>query len=49
MQKPNRLYYLITLQYLGFRYHGWQKQPDKPTVERMVTRTLRFVLGNYHF
>jgi len=49
MQKPNRLYYLITLQYLGFRYHGWQKQPDKPTVERMVTRTLRFVLGHHNF
>ncbi len=49
MQKPQRHYYLITLQYLGFRYHGWQKQPDKPTVERMVTRTLRFVLDHHHF
>lgn len=49
MQKPQRRYYLITLQYLGFRYHGWQKQPDKPTVERMVTRTLRFVLDHHHF
>jgi hypothetical protein len=28
------------------RFQAWvAKQPDKPTVERMVTRTLRFTLG----
>ena len=49
MQKPQRLYYLIKLQYLGFRFHGWQKQPDVPTVEKMVKRTLRFVLDHPNF
>jgi tRNA pseudouridine38-40 synthase len=44
-----RYYYLIELQYLGFRFHGWQKQPDLPTVERMVRRTLRFVLDHPNF
>lgn len=49
MQKPQRHYYLIKLQYLGFRFHGWQKQPDVPTVEKMVKRTLRFVLDHSNF
>jgi len=41
-----RYYYLIELQFLGFRYHGWQKQPDVITVEHMVLRTLFYVLGH---
>ena len=45
----NRRYYLIKLQYLGFRYHGWQEQPDVLTLERMVSRTLAFVLGHKNF
>lgn len=45
-----RHYYLIKLQYLGFRFHGWQKQPNNiPTVERMMLRTLRFVLDHGNF
>jgi tRNA pseudouridine38-40 synthase len=44
-----RFYYIIKLQYLGFRFHGWQKQPDLPTVERMVQRTLRFVFDHSDF
>ena len=44
-----RYYYLIKLQYLGFRFHGWQKQPDVITVERMVERTVAFVLGRKNF
>ncbi len=46
----HRQYFLIKLQYLGFRFHGWQKQPGNiPTVERMVMRTLRFVLDHDRF
>jgi tRNA pseudouridine38-40 synthase len=43
--QPKRYYYLIALQYLGFRFHGWQIQPDVPTVELMIRKTLRFVLS----
>jgi len=42
-------YYLLKIQYLGFRYHGWQKQPDLLTVERMMQRTLKFVLDHSNF
>ncbi|WP_281986118.1 tRNA pseudouridine synthase A [Aquimarina aggregata] len=44
-----RFYYLIELQYLGFRYHGWQKQPTVNTLQRMVERTVAYVLENKDF
>ena len=37
--------YLLTIQYLGFRFHGWQKQPNLKTVHFAVDKTLKFVLG----
>ncbi|MDH5476259.1 MAG: tRNA pseudouridine(38-40) synthase TruA [Cyclobacteriaceae bacterium] len=42
-------FYLIELQYLGFRYHGWLKQPDVKTIQGMVIKTLRYVLGDISF
>ncbi len=44
-----RFYYLIKLQYLGFRYHGWQKQPTVNTLQRMVERTIAYVLEHKDF
>lgn len=44
-----RYFYLIQLQYLGFRYHGWQKQPQVNTLQRMVERTLSYVLEHKNF
>lgn len=44
-----RKYYIIKIQYLGFRFHGWQKQPEVNTVQRMVERTLAYVLGHKKF
>ena len=41
--------YLIHLQFLGFRFHGWQKQPGVKTVESMMEKTLGFVLGHGDF
>ncbi|MCK0131902.1 tRNA pseudouridine(38-40) synthase TruA [Flavobacteriaceae bacterium F08102] len=38
--------YLISLQFLGFRFHGWQKQLDQKTVHQMVDKTLRFVIDD---
>jgi tRNA pseudouridine38-40 synthase len=42
-------YYLIDIQYLGFRYHGWLKQPGLKTVELMIEKTLLYVLGTDNF
>ncbi|MGW8123803.1 tRNA pseudouridine synthase A [Roseivirga echinicomitans] len=42
-------FYLIRIQYLGFRFHGWAKQPEVKTIHYMVDRTLAFVLGHDKF
>ena len=44
-----RFYYLIKIQYLGYRFHGWQKQPDVKTVHLMIDRTLKFILKDVRF
>ena len=44
-----RFYYLINLQYLGFRYSGWQKQPGQKTIEQMLLKTLRFIHAEADF
>ena len=36
--------YLIKIQYLGFRYSGWQRQPGQKTIEGMLLKTLKFIL-----
>lgn len=41
--------YLIRLQYLGFRYSGWQIQPRHRTIEGMLTKTFRFLYPNKKF
>ncbi|NVK51749.1 MAG: tRNA pseudouridine(38-40) synthase TruA [Flavobacteriaceae bacterium] len=38
--------YLVEIQYLGFRFHGWQKQKDVKTLHDMVDKTLSFVFEN---
>jgi tRNA pseudouridine38-40 synthase len=42
--REKRHYYLIELQFLGFRYSGWQKQPGRKTIEGMLLKTLKFIL-----
>ncbi|MCP4114379.1 MAG: tRNA pseudouridine(38-40) synthase TruA [Desulfobacteraceae bacterium] len=42
-------YYLVHIQYLGFRYHGWLKQPKLKTVESMVEKTVKYILGHSDF
>ncbi|MFY0604895.1 MAG: tRNA pseudouridine(38-40) synthase TruA [Flavobacteriaceae bacterium] len=41
--------YLIRIQYLGFRLHGWQKQPDLKTVHFILDKTLKFVCTGVRF
>ena len=42
-------YYLIRIEFLGFRYHGWQKQAKLKTIQGMVDKTFKFVLGHDNF
>ena len=44
-----RFYYFIKVQYLGYRLHGWQKQPSVKTVEGLVTKTLRYVMPDAQY
>ena len=44
-----RYYYLIHIQYLGFRFHGWMMQPNVKTVQKMVDKTVRFICGHDDF
>ena len=44
-----RYYYLIKFQFLGYRFHGWQKQPNTKTLHLMIDRTMKYVLQNQSF
>jgi len=44
-----RYYYLIRVQFLGFRYSGWQKQPGQRTIEGMLLKTLKYLLPQQKF
>ena len=44
-----RYFYLIHIQYLGFRFHGWAKQPGVKTVHHMIDRTLQYVMEERKF
>lgn len=44
-----KYYYVIHIQYLGYRFHGWQKQPNVKTIHLMIDRTLKFILEGQYF
>ncbi|ARV06390.1 tRNA pseudouridine(38-40) synthase TruA [Polaribacter sp. SA4-10] len=41
--------YLIKIQFLGFRFSGWQKQPNTKTLHDIVDKTLSFVFENTNY
>ncbi|MCG8476235.1 MAG: tRNA pseudouridine(38-40) synthase TruA [Cytophagales bacterium] len=47
----NRKYYtyLVRVQYLGFRFHGWQKQPNVKTLQEMIEKTFRYIFEKKPF
>lgn len=49
MSQNKKYFYLVKFQYLGFRYHGWQVQPNVKTVQKMVEKTLSFVFEHSNF
>ncbi|MGM0581274.1 MAG: tRNA pseudouridine(38-40) synthase TruA [Bacteroidota bacterium] len=42
-------FYLVEIQYLGFRYHGWQFQPGVKTLQGMLERTFKFLFEDKKF
>jgi tRNA pseudouridine38-40 synthase len=44
-----RYFYVVKVQFLGYRFHGWQKQPNTKTVHLMIDRTLKFILVDQKF
>ena len=44
-----RYFYVVKVQFLGYRFHGWQKQPNTKTVHLMIDRTLKFILEDQKF
>jgi tRNA pseudouridine38-40 synthase len=44
-----KYFYLIEIQYLGYRFHGWAKQPAVKTIHEMVDKTFRFALPGMRF
>ncbi|MGB0887898.1 MAG: tRNA pseudouridine synthase A [Vicingaceae bacterium] len=42
-------FYLVRIEFLGFRYSGWQTQPGVKTVEEMINKTFRFIFKHNHF
>lgn len=42
-------FYLIRIQFLGFRYHGWQKQPKYRSIQGMIDKTFEFIFGHENF
>jgi len=49
MFNEKKYFYLIKVQYLGYRFHGWQKQPKLKTIHLMIDRTLNFILEGATF
>ena len=45
MSGIKKYYYLIYFQYLGFRYHGWQKQPNSTSVQETIEQAFSTILG----
>jgi tRNA pseudouridine38-40 synthase len=44
-----KYYYLIHFQFLGFRFHGWQKQPGYKTIQGVIEENLMKILGRGDF
>lgn len=44
-----KYFYLIKLQFLGFRFSGWQKQTNAKTIQAMVDKTFSFIFKHQNF
>lgn len=47
MSRKYQYFYLVHIQFLGFRFHGWQKQPGIKTIQLEIERRIKWILGEY--
>jgi len=45
----SKVSYIIKIQFLGFRYSGWQKQPNSKTVQELVDKTFFCIFEHHDF
>ena len=41
--------YIVSIQFLGFRFHGWQKQTNAKTLHDMIDKSLSFVFNHFNY
>ena len=41
--------YIVQIQFLGFRYSGWQKQTNSKTVQEMIDKTFFCIFEHHNF
>lgn len=44
-----KVQYLLSIQYLGYRLHGFQKQTNAKTVQELLDKTINYVLDEQYF
>lgn len=49
LNQQNQFFYLIRIRFLGFRYSGWQIQPNAKTIQEMVNKTFRCIFEHEDF
>lgn len=42
-------FFLIRIEFLGFRFHGWQKQGNLNTIQGKIDKTISHILGHENF
>lgn len=42
-------FYLIRIEFLGFRYHGWQKHSELRSIQGMMDKTFEFIFQHTNF
>ena len=42
-------YYLFHIQFFGYRYHGWSRQPGLKTIQSQIDKTFAHIFGHENF
>lgn len=45
----NKYFYLVKIQFIGFRFCGWQMQSNGKTIQLMIEKTISYILKHQNF